>query len=184
MTNIFRCFIIFFFLIVSVNAVAQTEHKLTKEEKKALKQQRKQEKQNLIREKKLEEEYFKEQQELNKLGPVSNEDVVYIFGVGTNVNDSTVYLTRITQIDSLRIDKKTGFLPNRVEFSIQLKQYLEGTLGLINETTCIFFSDKRKKIAKYFYKLKKRYFDEGYKNMIVIDPKQFTFNKPAFLSAK
>ncbi len=177
MNNLIRCIILFSLILTCSNLYAQKDGKLTRKEKRELKLQKK-------KEKFIEESYFREQQELNKYGPVTDEDVVYIFGVGTNFNDSTVYLTRITPLDSIRIDKKTGFLPNRVEFSIQLKQYLEGTLGLVNETTSIFFSEKSSKIYKYYYKLKKRYIDEGYKDLIVIDPNQFTFNKPSFISVK
>ena len=180
MNNLIKLIILF--TLLSVAGLTHAQDNLTKQQKKELKQQKKLEKLRLKQEKEIEDAYFVEQQKLNKVGPITENDVVYIFGVGTNFNDSTVYLTRITTIDSLRIDKKTGFLPNRVEFSLQMKQYLEGTLGLMNETTCIFFSDKRKKIAKYFYKLKKRYFDEGYKNMIVIDPKDFNFVRPAFIN--
>lgn len=180
--NFFKISVFFILLLGwSVSADAQ---KLTKQEKKTLKTEQKQEKARIKKEKKAQKLYEKEQQKLSKLGPVTSDDVVYIFGVGTNFNDSLVYLTRITQIDSMRVDKKTGFLPNRVEFSLQLRQYLEGTLGHTNETTAIFFHSKRKKIEKYFYKLKKRYLDEGYKNMIVIDPKDFTFQKPAFVAFK
>ena len=184
MNNYIRLFIVLFLLTFSSNLLAQNNNRLSREERRAQRAREKEEKRQLELERIVEERYFAEQQELNRLGPVTSKDVVYIFGVGTNFNDSTVYLTRIAQLDSIRIDKKTGFLPNRVEFSIQLKQYLEGTLGLINETTCIFFSDKRKKIAKYFYKLKKRYLDEGYRNMIVVDPADFSFIIPSFLLSR
>ena len=183
--NVFlRCFIFSAFVFFSDCIIAQNNNRLTRAERRAQREQEKQEKKKLELERLVEERYFLEQQELNKLGPVTAKDVVYIFGVGTNFNDSTVYLTRIAQLDSIRIDKKTGFLPNRVEFSIQLKQFLEGTLGLVNETTCIFFSDDRKKIAKYFYKLKKRYLDEGYRNMIVVDSSDFSFVIPSFLLSR
>ena len=183
--NFFVRYFVFFILVLFSECLdAQNNSRPTRAERRAQREQEKQEKKKLELERLVEERYFLEPQELNKLGPVTAKDVVYIFGVGTNFNDSTVYLTRIAQLDSIRIDKKTGFLPNRVEFSIQLKQYLEGTLGLINETTCIFFSDERKKIAKYFYKLKKRYLDEGYRNMIVVDPTDFSFVIPSFLLSR
>ena len=184
MCKLMRLIIIALFLCLTNNIVAQNNGRLTRAERRAQREREREEKRQQKLERLIEERYFLEQQELNKLGPVTSNDVVYIFGVGTNFNDSTVYLTRIAQLDSIRIDKKTGFLPNRVEFSIQLKQYLEGTLGLINETTCIFFSDKRKKISKYFYKLKKRYLDEGYRNMIVIDSSDFSFIIPSFLLSR
>ncbi len=185
MNKLLYIFLIGAYLTVAQQVCAQNdsnvEHRPTRAERRAQREREKLEKRRLQQERLIEESYFIEQQEINKANAKADdsETTVYIFGVGTNFNDSTVYLTRITQLDSIRIDKKTGFLPNRAEFSLQLKQYLEGTLGLVNETTCIFFSPKRKKIAKYFYKLKKRYLDEGYRNMIMVDPEKFKFVVPS-----
>jgi len=112
------------------------------------------------------------------LDKATEKDVVYMFGVGTNFNDSVVYVTEIIPVSYMKLEKKTKFLPYRAEFSIQLKQYLEGTLGLTNETTCMFFDDNRKKLAKRFYKLKKRYLDLGVTDLNVIDRAKFEFKKP------
>ena len=144
--------------------------KLTKSEKKELNDSIRARARQRALEKEVDRQYRKLERQKMKEIPVSEEDVVYLFGVGTNFNDSTVYLTDIIPVHNLQIQKKTHFLPHRTEFSLQLREYLEGQLGLAHETTAIFFADKRKKIAKNYYKLKKRYLDEGYSSLIVIDP--------------
>lgn len=149
--------------------------KLTKSEKKELNDSIRARARQRALEKEVDRQYRKLERQKMKEIPVSEEDVVYLFGVGTNFNDSTVYLTDIIPVHNLQIQKKTHFLPHRTEFSLQLREYLEGQLGLAHETTAIFFADKRKKIAKNYYKLKKRYLDEGYSSLIVIDPEKFSF---------
>lgn len=110
----------------------------------------------------------------------TDNDVVYVFGVGTNFNDSVVYLSDIIELRKVKLNKKTKFLPFRSEYSSQLKEYLEATYGMVNETTCVFFSTKRKKLSKRFYKLKKRYLDLGTSALIVLDKEQFSFTTPEF----
>jgi len=110
----------------------------------------------------------------------TDKDVVYVFGVGTNFNDSVIYLTEINDIRALKLQKKTKFLPFRSEFSLQLREYLEGGLGLQNETCCMFYADKRKTLAKRYYKLKKRYLDEGGWRIVIVGQDKFSFKKPEF----
>ena len=103
---------------------------------------------------------------------------VYLFGVSQMLTDSTVYITSINQIDSIDLDKKTKILPNRSEFSLQLKEYLEGQVGLHKQTACVFFAVSRKKLNKQYYKVKKRYLDDKDKKIIVVDERYFTFRHP------
>ncbi|MCH5177494.1 MAG: hypothetical protein J1F25_05680 [Prevotellaceae bacterium] len=110
--------------------------------------------------------------------PPKETDVVYLFGVGMNFNDSTIYVTDILPVNYMKLTKRTKFLPYRAEFSLQFKEYLEGTLGLKYETTSVFFATKRKTAAKRYYKLKKRYLDEGDAQIVVVDAQQFQFKKP------
>ena len=128
--------------------------KLTKSEKKELNDSIRARARQRALEKEVDRQYRKLERQKMKEIPVSEEDVVYLFGVGTNFNDSTVYLTDIIPVHNLQIQKKTHFLPHRTEFSLQLREYLEGQLGLAHETTAIFFADKRKKIAKKCYQSK------------------------------
>lgn len=108
----------------------------------------------------------------------TDADVVYVFGVGTNFNDNTIYLTEIQELHRIKLEKRTRFLPYRSELSLQLREFLEGGLGNTHETTCIFFATKRKKVANYYYKLKKRYLDEGNANIVVITADRFSFKNP------
>ncbi len=108
----------------------------------------------------------------------TEKDVVYIFGVGVNFNDTTLYLSDIQEVPYMKLAKKTKFLPFRSSFSLQFEQYLENTLNIQHETCSVFFDAKRKRLAKHFYKLKKRYLDEGKTEIVVIPKEQFQFKKP------
>lgn len=103
---------------------------------------------------------------------------VYVFGVSQMLTDSVVYITNISEVDSIDLAKKTKFLPYRAEFSLQLKIYLEGTLGLKQQTACVFYSTERKKLTKKHYKIKKRYLDNPNTKIFVIDDQRFTFTHP------
>ena len=104
--------------------------------------------------------------------------VVYVFGVSQMLTDSMVYVTNINQVDSLDLEHKTGFLPFRSEFSLQLKEYMEGQLHQQNQTACIYYSKSRKQLAKKFYKIKKRFLDNSYTRLVVIDDAHFRFRHP------
>jgi hypothetical protein len=103
---------------------------------------------------------------------------VYLFGVCQQLTDSMVYITSIQEVDSVDLEKKTKFLPFRSEFSIQLKEYMEGSLQRRYQTACVFYSAKRKKISKKFYKIKKRYLDNPYTRVMILDEASFRFKHP------
>lgn len=141
----------------------------------------KREKEKAMKALKAQEEKARKQRKEMMETPATENDVVYVFGVGTNFNDSVIYLTEIAEIHALKLQKKTKFLPFRSEFSLQLREYLEGSLGNANETCCMFYSDKRKKLSKRFYKLKKRYLDEGNWQIVMVGQDKFSFKKPDFV---
>lgn len=101
---------------------------------------------------------------------------VYLFGVSQLLTDSVVYITFINEVDSLDLAKKTKFLPFRSEFSLQLREYMEGTLKKDHQTTTVFFSTNRKKLSKKYYKVKKRFLDNPYTKIVPID--NFRFRHP------
>ncbi len=103
---------------------------------------------------------------------------VYLFGIGSAFGDSIVHFTSIIELDGLALEKKTKFLPYRSVFSMQMKAYLEGQLGYMQQTCSIFFSDSKKKISKKYYKLKKVYLDESGSSLNIIGADQFTFTVP------
>ena len=72
---------------------------------------------------------------------------VYMYGVSVNFNDSTVYLTDVQRLDDVIINAE-GAIKNHSGYSLQLKVYLEGTLGKVNQTCAVIYSDKKKKLER------------------------------------
>lgn len=107
---------------------------------------------------------------------------VYLFGVSQQLTDSVVYLTFINEVDSFDLAKKTKFLPFRSEFSLQLKEYMEGTLHKDHQTTVVFYSASRKKLSKKYYKIKKRYLDNPYTKIVPIDGFKFRHPLESFVN--
>lgn len=109
---------------------------------------------------------------------------VYLFGVSQQLTDSVVYLTFINEVDSVDLAKKTKFLQFRSEFSLQLKEYMEGTLHKDHQTTVVFYSASRKKLSKKYYKIKKRYLDNPYTKIVPIDGFKFRHPLESFVNEK
>lgn len=152
----------------TVDAAPPTAQFSAKEERRAARQ--------LARQQKME---AKAQADASRRA-AKETDVVWVFGVGMNLNDSVVYLTDIQAVPYMKLEKKTKFLPYRVDFSQQFKEHLEQAAGAHGETTCMFYDVKRKKVAKRFYKMKKRYLDMGTSQLIIVDEAQFRFQKPDY----
>ena len=109
---------------------------------------------------------------------------VYLFGVSQELTDSVVYVTFINEVDSFDLAKKTKFLPFRSEFSLQLKEYMEGTLKKDHQTTVVYYSNSRKKLSKKYYKIKKRYLDNPYTKIVPIEGFQFRHPLDSFVNEK
>lgn len=103
---------------------------------------------------------------------------VYLFGVSHQLMDSVIYITTIQPVDSIDLIKKGHLLPFRSEFSLQLKEYMEGQLMLKRQTTCVFFAGKQKKLARKQYKIKKRYLDNKDTKIVMVDERYFRFRHP------
>ena len=101
---------------------------------------------------------------------------VYLFGVATNFNDSTVYITDVQCLDSLTINPD-GSLPNHVGYTLQLKVFLEGSLDEKYQTCAVIYSDKKKKLARRFSAVQRKYQYKKDKNPILIDKESFQFQK-------
>ena len=56
---------------------------------------------------------------------LQKQERLYVYGVATSFNDSTVYITEIQQLDSAWVDTKTGFLYSRNNYSFQLRDHLK-----------------------------------------------------------
>ena len=103
---------------------------------------------------------------------------VYLFGVASQLGDSLTYLTAITELDGVDIFKKTGFLAWRSEYSTQLKQYVEGSLGNKAETCSVFYDKKKERLQKRMNKLLKFYDKKHRQGVISLTQEQFMFNRP------
>lgn len=103
---------------------------------------------------------------------------IYMFGVGFSFNDSIVYVSSICELTGVPLQKKTKFLPYRSEFSLQLKQYLEGYLGNMHQTCTVFFSKDQKKLLKRYNKVKKHYLNSENKKLQILGVSEFSFKNP------
>lgn len=105
-------------------------------------------------------------------------ETIYIFGIGSAFGDTIVSITPIIELKGIKLEKKTEFLPFRSVFSLQLKTYLEGTLGYTQQTCSVVFSDKKKKLQKKYAKVKKAYLEDSGNTINIIDSEKFTFKVP------
>lgn len=99
---------------------------------------------------------------------------VYMYGISVDFNDSTVYLTDVQLLDNVVINPD-GSLKDHTSYSLQLKVYLESTLGETNQTCAIIYSDKKKKLEKRFIKMRKKYLSNKNKILKQIGTDAFTF---------
>lgn len=81
---------------------------------------------------------------------------VYLFGVATSFNDSTVYFTDIQSVDSVWLANKTGFLMSRDNYSYQLRDWFAAK-GESNKTCITEFNKNIKKLRKRYDKMMARY---------------------------
>ena len=102
---------------------------------------------------------------------------VYIVGVSASFTDSLVYFTEIQLLDSVRLDKNK-MLPERSQYSYQLKNYLENEDAGVPRTCFVYFSNSRKKLQKTINKMKTKY-QKG-KTLLIreVNPNAFKFKKP------
>ena len=101
---------------------------------------------------------------------------VYLYGVATNFNDSTVYITDVQHLDSIVIHDN-GCLQNYSNYSMQWKVYLEGTLNELNQTCAVIYSDKKKKLEKRFLRMRKKCLAERKQRFKQIGTDSFRFEK-------
>ena len=100
---------------------------------------------------------------------------VYIAGVSASFKDSLVYFTDIQLVDSVILDKNK-MLPQRQQYSYQLKTYLESKLGQSNRTCFIYFDSNKTKLEKSNKKMKDKYQKSGKSNIRQVDS-EFKFTK-------
>ena len=101
---------------------------------------------------------------------------VYMYGVSIDFNDSIVYITDVQHLDDVIINRD-GSLFNHVYYSLQLKTYLEGTLGETNQTCAVIYSDKKKKLENRYLKMYKKYQSSNPQSVRTIGADSFMFHK-------
>lgn len=82
---------------------------------------------------------------------------VYVFGLSASFTDSLVYFTDIQTLDSAWVEKKTGFLQDRDQYSYQLRDYLSTKLQQPHRTCIVFYSQKLEKLQKKLQKVRRLY---------------------------
>ena len=100
---------------------------------------------------------------------------VYIAGVSASFKDSLVYFTDIQMVDSVKLDKNK-LLPERQQYSYQLKTYLENKYGTSNRTCFIYFDTNKEKLSKSMKKMKDKY-QKGGKSIVRQVDSEFNFTK-------
>ena len=81
---------------------------------------------------------------------------MYMFGVCFSAADSTVYFTDIKQVPNTSVERGTGFLYSRNNYSNQLQQFFKSTSGnLYTAVTC--YNQKRAKLEKKYAKMRQKY---------------------------
>ena len=101
---------------------------------------------------------------------------MYVYGVSTSFNDSTVYFTSIQEIDSVEVVGKTKILANKQEYSLQLKNYFSNK-GLQYRTCVTVNNSNKKKIEKSYAKLKQKYLKKWNYTLKNIDDSDFKFER-------
>ncbi len=101
---------------------------------------------------------------------------VYIVGVAASFTDSLVFFTEVQFVDSVYLDKNK-MLPERDQYSRQLKDYLEYGEGLANRTCFVYFSNNKKKLQKQMAKMKQKYQKGNTMLIRQVNPNAFQFKK-------
>lgn len=105
---------------------------------------------------------------------LQKQERLYVYGIATSFNDSTVYITEIQQLDSAWVDAKTDFLYSRNNYSYQLREYLKAN-GCATPTCATIFAKTRKQIEKKYMATKKRYTTKGRYNVRPITTHEFAY---------
>lgn len=80
----------------------------------------------------------------------------HMFGVCFSAMDSTVYFTEIKYVPNTSIERGTGFLYSRNEYSGQLQSYIKSAAGGSYSTVTVY-SQSAKKLEKKYTKMREKY---------------------------
>jgi len=102
---------------------------------------------------------------------------VYVMGVSISFIDSLVYFTDVQSIPDVKLTKE-GFLPQRDDYSYQLRNYLESKDGNRNHTCITYFSEDKAKLQKKAALLTKRYMNDHSAVVQNLSKNEFQYVKP------
>ena len=105
------------------------------------------------------------------------EKTVYMFGISNQLADSVYYVTDIHEIKDAKMLKRQRFLRYRDSYGIQLKRYLEGDLGNMDQTVTIVFDTNLKRLEKTKQKIKKITLKDPAAHIVTITSEEFKFEK-------
>lgn len=88
------------------------------------------------------------------MAQATKQKTIYAFAYGTNLKDSTAYVSAVATLPNVEVENKTNFLSARSEYSKQLKFYLEQKYGGLF-TCAIVFGEKKDKVEKRYMKIRK-----------------------------
>ncbi len=100
---------------------------------------------------------------------------VYVMGVSFSFKDSVLYMTDIQRIDSVKLTKEK-FLPDREDYSSQLRSYLEEKDGDRNHTCVTYFSEIKEDLQKKASALMKKH--EGIYPTVILGSDVFKYERP------
>lgn len=101
---------------------------------------------------------------------------VYLYGVSVNFNDSVVYMTDFLHLDSMVVNKDAS-ITGYSSYSLQMKVYLEGTLGEVDRTCAVLYSADKKKLERKYLKMRKKYQADKSTLLKLIGADAFQFRK-------
>ena len=102
---------------------------------------------------------------------------VYLMGVSISFSDSLVYLTDVQLMPDVKLTKE-GFLPQRDDYSYQLRNYLESKDGNRNHTCITYFSVDKAKLQKKASQMTKRYMSDHSVVIQNLSKDDFQYVKP------
>ena len=82
---------------------------------------------------------------------------MYMFGFAASFTDTIVHFSEVQQVDNVWIDSKNGFLLERENYSVQLRNYLADKCKMPHRTCIVMFNQDRNKLEKSYLKLKQQY---------------------------
>lgn len=98
---------------------------------------------------------------------------VYLFGVATSFQDSTVYITEIQRLDSMTIERKNGLEGVRT-LNRQFASYLHKN-NQAEYVEVLFYNEKKDKVEKDLLKIRTKYTSSKAYKLKVIPADTFSY---------